>query len=206
MKSSALSLLGAVGSLVLFAALTAQNFSQTSSAGLGDWPMAGANPQRTSWGQATVDSVRGVQWYRPIEAYIDQKTQIIAASRKIYVATTKGLIVLDAETGSGPLWRFDTELPLNTPAVVNGAVYVAGNEHIVLRMHGRRGDRAVVRQRTSELRAKLTVFTCYWVQMTREICPNSCGSLLFLAWNRIQAPDEPQQSLGHLSFLTSSQP
>lgn len=45
----------------------------------GDWPMVAANLQRTSW---TPEEVRGKLspiWYKPIEPYISQKVQIIAA-------------------------------------------------------------------------------------------------------------------------------
>ena len=47
--------------------------------GAEDWPMAGANPERTSW---TAEEVRGQLqpvWYKPFEPYISQKVQIIAA-------------------------------------------------------------------------------------------------------------------------------
>ena len=55
------------------------------------WPMAGANPQRTSW---TAEEVRGELrplWYKPFEPYISQKVQIIAAYNTLYIATAKGL-------------------------------------------------------------------------------------------------------------------
>jgi len=47
--------------------------------GESSWPMAGANPERTSW---TPEEVRGQLqpvWYKPFEPYISQKVQIIAA-------------------------------------------------------------------------------------------------------------------------------
>jgi PKD repeat protein/outer membrane protein assembly factor BamB len=89
------------------------------------WNMAGANPKRTSWVNQAA-SVTGIDWYRPIEAYIEQKVQIITANKKIYVSTVRGLLVLDAETGSLK-WRFDTELPLaNSPTVIDDMVYIGG--------------------------------------------------------------------------------
>jgi outer membrane protein assembly factor BamB len=89
-----------------------------------DWPMAGANPQRTSWTAQPPQNITGITWYRPIEAYIDQKTQLITANGNLYVATSKGLIVLNAETGA-LRWRFDTELPLgHSPTVIGTAVYL----------------------------------------------------------------------------------
>lgn len=91
----------------------------------GDWPMAGGNPQRTSNSTADVSSVRGVAWYRPIEAFISGTTQLVTAGSRVYVATTRGLVVLDAENG-GVVCRFDTELPVSTPTVDGGTVYVPG--------------------------------------------------------------------------------
>src|SRR3990172_5266380 len=61
------------------------------------WPTAGANLQRTSNSAAQVGTVTGVAWYRPIEAFISGTTQLITAGGMVYVATARGLIVLDAE-------------------------------------------------------------------------------------------------------------
>lgn len=93
-----------------------------------EWNMPGANPQRTSWITESVD-VTGIDWYRPIEAYIDQQVQVITGNKHAYISTSKGLVVLDAETGS-LAWRFDTEMPLgNSPTVVGDMVYVGGFDH-----------------------------------------------------------------------------
>lgn len=93
------------------------------------WPMAGANPQRTSW---TSEEVRGNLrpiWYKPIEPYISQKVQIIAAYDLLYVATARGLYALDAASGA-VRWVYPTEMPLgNSPTVDNGVVYVGGYDH-----------------------------------------------------------------------------
>ncbi len=94
------------------------------------WFMAGANPQRTSWVAEGVDPRAtanfGVEWYRPIEAYISQHVQLITARGKIYVSTARGLYALEAATGD-TAWRFDTELPLgHSPTVVDGTVFVGG--------------------------------------------------------------------------------
>ena len=92
------------------------------------WPMAGANPQRTSW---TPDEVSGnlhVEWYRPIEAYIPQNAQLIAGYGMIYVSTARGLYALNAANGN-LVWRYDTELPLgNSPTLANGIAYVGGHD------------------------------------------------------------------------------
>jgi outer membrane protein assembly factor BamB len=90
------------------------------------WPMAGANPQRTSW---TADEVRGElrpDWYKPFEAYIMPKTQIIAEYNRLYISTANGLYCLDAENGN-ELWVYPTEMPLgNSPTVVGNVAYVGG--------------------------------------------------------------------------------
>src|SRR6188474_1899191 len=75
------------------------------------WPMAGANPERTSW---TPEEVRGELqplWFKPFEPYISQKVQIIAANNILYIATTRGLYALNAETGV-QRWVYPTALPL----------------------------------------------------------------------------------------------
>ncbi len=97
----------------------------TGTGDLGGWPTAGATIQRTSYSPATVTTVSGIAWYRPIEAFISGSTQVITADGRVYVATGKGLVVLDAENG-GLICRFDTELPVATPTVDSGTVYVPG--------------------------------------------------------------------------------
>ena len=91
-----------------------------------DWAMVAANPQRTSWTSEEVTGNLKVEWYRPIEAYIPQNSQIIAVNGLLYVSTARGLFCLRAATGE-LVWRYDTELPLgNSPTVVDGVVYVGG--------------------------------------------------------------------------------
>lgn len=90
------------------------------------WYMAGGNQRRTGWINQQVQSLGGVIWNRPIEAYIDQKVQLITANNLVYISTSKGLIVLKADDGE-LAWRFDTQLPLgNSPTVYEGTVYVGG--------------------------------------------------------------------------------
>ncbi len=93
------------------------------------WPMAGANPQRTSW---TPEEVRGrlsPQWYRPIEPYIPAKVQIVAANGLLYISTARGLYALDADTGD-IAWVYPTDLPLgHSPTVHGGRAYVGGLDH-----------------------------------------------------------------------------
>ena len=90
------------------------------------WPMVAANPERTSW---TPEEVRGdlePLWYKPIEPYISQRVQIIAAYNMLYVSTANGLYALDSITGA-EVWIYPTELPLgHSPTVYNGVIYVGG--------------------------------------------------------------------------------
>lgn len=96
-----------------------------------DWPMLGANPQRTS---SVADEVRGnlgAIWYRPIEPYINYKTQVIAAAGKLFISTARGLYALDA--GSGAVaWVYPTEVPLgHSPTYANGRVYVGSYDRTI---------------------------------------------------------------------------
>ena len=96
----------------------------------GDWPMAGANPQRTSWNTEEVRGGLNVLWYHPIEPYISYKIQPIAANGRIYVSTARGLYTFSADNGA-LLWVYPTEQPLGhspTIAVINGKsiAYVGG--------------------------------------------------------------------------------
>jgi hypothetical protein len=94
-----------------------------------DWPTVGANAERTSWSTEEITGDLHVEWYRPIEAYISQNTQIIAGSGLLYISTSRGLYALNAATGQ-EVWRFNTELPLgNSPTVSGGIVYVGGFDH-----------------------------------------------------------------------------
>lgn len=95
----------------------------------GSWPMAGGNPERTSW---TPTEVRGrlvPLWYKPFEPYILHRSQIIAEYGNLYISTSKGLYALDNDTGVEK-WVYPTELPLgNSPTVKDGIVYVGGFDH-----------------------------------------------------------------------------
>ncbi len=93
------------------------------------WPMAGANPQRTSW---TSEEVRGQLhpvWFRPIEPFIPSKAQIIAANDLLYVSTAKGIYALRADTGA-LAWAYPTEMPLgHSPTIHGDTLYVGGFDH-----------------------------------------------------------------------------
>ncbi|QQR91781.1 MAG: PQQ-like beta-propeller repeat protein [Myxococcales bacterium] len=93
-----------------------------------DWPMAAANPARTSHCDTEVAGGLKVQWYKPIEPYISQKVQLIAAADMIFVSTARGLYVLDAASGD-ELWVFPTEMPLgHSPTYSDGTLYVGGHD------------------------------------------------------------------------------
>lgn len=90
------------------------------------WPMAGANPQRTSWTPTEVRGQLKPQWYKIFDAYIPPRVQLIAANGLIYVATARGLYALDAASGA-QRWVFPTALPLgNSPTIVGDVAYVGG--------------------------------------------------------------------------------
>lgn len=104
------------------------------------WPMAGANPERTSWTPEEVKGKLQPIWYRPIEPYIPQKVQVIAAYDNLYISTARGLYALDAETGNTK-WTYPTELPLgNSPTIDNGVVYVGGLDHRLYAINAYKGE------------------------------------------------------------------
>ncbi len=121
-----------------------------SRCGLGGsgWPMAGANPQRTSWVPEQVPSadylaqhrtgwnngMLYLQWAQPIQPYISHKVQVIAANNTLYISTAAGLYALYSGTGTVK-WVYPTELPLgNSPTIYKTAngkyvAYVGGLDH-----------------------------------------------------------------------------
>ncbi len=98
--------------------------STTSEDYLDGWRMAGANPQRTSWVPEDVGGMRYLEWYKPFEAMISHKVQVVAANNLLYISTTRGLYAINPSTGA-QVWVYPTELPLgHSPTVVNGVAYV----------------------------------------------------------------------------------
>ncbi len=93
--------------------------------------MLAAGPQRTS---AVPDEIRGnvgPVWYRPIEPYINYRTQVIAAAGKLFISTARGLYALSADTGA-ILWVYPTQVPLgHSPTYVNGRLYVGSFDRTI---------------------------------------------------------------------------
>src|SRR5262245_54273721 len=112
----------------------------SASAGEG-WPMAGANPQRTSWVAEEVPGRLTPLWYRPIEPYIGQSVQLVASEGLIYVAKAVGLYALRADDGE-VAWVYATELPLgHSPTVEAGVVYVGGFDRRLYALDAATGQR-----------------------------------------------------------------
>jgi outer membrane protein assembly factor BamB len=91
-----------------------------------DWPMAGANPQRTSWTAETLPGNIRTLWVKPIVPYVSHHVQVVGATGKVFVSTAAGLYAFDANTGA-VVWVYPTELPLgHSPTYANGVLYVGG--------------------------------------------------------------------------------
>lgn len=105
-----------------------------------DWPMAGANPQRTSWTATEVTGKLKAEWYVHFDAYISQKVQIIAAANKLFIAASDGLHALDSNTGD-ERWFFPTNLPPgNAPTYDNGVVYLGALDKNLYAINATTGD------------------------------------------------------------------
>jgi outer membrane protein assembly factor BamB len=107
------------------------------------WPMAGANPQRTSWTSEQVPSAAYMaahrnewgngllypQWYKLFDAYIPHNVQVIGANGLLYISTSRGLYAIDSNTGD-LRWVYPTEMPLgHSPTITGGIAYVGGFDH-----------------------------------------------------------------------------
>src|SRR5215510_9858911 len=105
------------------------------------WPMAGANPERTSWSPETLPGSIATVWVKPIAPYVSQHVQVIGAEGKVYVATANGLYAFDAATGADA-WIYPTELPLgHSPTYSNGFLYVGGMDRKIHKVNAASGAR-----------------------------------------------------------------
>jgi len=95
-----------------------------------DWPMAGANPGRTSWVAEDVPTVRTLAWNRSPNPskppYIPSKAQIIAAGDYIYVSASDGIHAMRYDSGADAGFYPMSMPPGHSPTVVNGVLYVGG--------------------------------------------------------------------------------
>ncbi len=109
---------------LIIAITAAVVFTSLPNMALGDWPMAGANPQRTSWVSEDIGGMRYLEWYKPFEPMIMHRIQVVAANNLLYVSTARGLYAINPSTGA-QVWVYPTELPLgHSPTVVDGVAYV----------------------------------------------------------------------------------
>jgi outer membrane protein assembly factor BamB len=94
----------------------------------GEWPMAGANVERSSWTPTEVRGTLKPVWYRPIESYIPPRTQIIAANNTLFLSTSNGLYAFG--TDGNERWVYPTAMPLgHSPTIAGGVAYVGGLDH-----------------------------------------------------------------------------
>lgn len=106
-----------------------------------DWPLAGANVERTSWISEEVRGSLKPEWYSHFDAYISQKVQIIAASGFLFISASDGLHALSAESGD-EIWHYQTELPLgHSPTFDNDVVYVGGLDKMIHAIDFQTGER-----------------------------------------------------------------
>lgn len=95
-------------------------------AGSNTWPMAGANPERTSWTSTEVTGKLDIAWFKPFDAYILPNVQIVAAYNLLYLSTANGLYAIQPSNGT-VVWVYPTEMPLgNSPTLYQGVAYVGG--------------------------------------------------------------------------------
>ncbi|HTP11063.1 MAG TPA: PQQ-binding-like beta-propeller repeat protein [Anaerolineae bacterium] len=115
-------------SVLQVSAAIVPSLSAAADAAGTDWPMAGANPQRTSSNSVAITGNLSVEWYRTIDPYIAPKVQVIATNDTLFVSSSRGLYAFD--TSGNIKWTYGTTLPLgNAPTIYNGTAYVGGMDH-----------------------------------------------------------------------------
>ncbi len=116
-----------LGALTLYASLLLPGAARAIDV---PWPMAGANPARTSWVSSSMPDNIATQWVKPITPYVSQKIQVIGAEDKVFVSTSAGLYAFNATNGDD-VWQYPTALPLgHSPTYMLesgvGYLYVGG--------------------------------------------------------------------------------
>ena len=105
-----------------FNTLEIPRFNETRAQSASDWPMAGANPQRTSWISEGV-SPSGIACTKLFNPYIPHKIQVIGAGELVYISTAKGVYALN-HSNCQQQWFYATEMPVgHSPTYDNGVLY-----------------------------------------------------------------------------------
>jgi hypothetical protein len=97
-----------------------------------DWPMAGHDPQRTSWAEEEqMAPATRIVWMRKVEPWIPTKAHVITVRGEgerpdmIFVPTAAGVYALRADTGA-QVWVYATAMPVgHSPTYAGGRLYVA---------------------------------------------------------------------------------
>lgn len=75
-----------------------------------NWPMAGANPQRTSWTDEDVKPNGNNRTTRIIDAYIPHKVQVVGYGDKVYISAADGVHALNY-SNLNEVWHYRTSMP-----------------------------------------------------------------------------------------------
>jgi len=113
-----------------------------------DWPMAGHDPQRTSWAaEDQMPPATQPLWHRVIGPFIPSRCHLVTVAGRrgapdlIYVPCAGGVYALKAADGS-EAWFYPTEMPVgHSPAVVDGVLYVGCLDKRVHAVDARTGRR-----------------------------------------------------------------
>jgi len=107
-----------------------------------DWPMAGANPQRTSWvSTGVIPNPNNMVWSKTFSAFIPHKVQIIGSGDFVYVSAADGLHALRYDTGA-EAWLYRTDMPVgHSPTIVNGIAYFGAYDRQIHAVNATTGAR-----------------------------------------------------------------
>jgi outer membrane protein assembly factor BamB len=88
-----------------------------------NWPMAGANPQRTSWISEGVSPSGSLACTRLFSPYVPHKIQVIGAGDLVYISTAEGVYALNY-SNCQQVWFYATNMPVgHSPTYDNGTLY-----------------------------------------------------------------------------------